>query len=897
MAKEIVINVTLESQGVVENIQKIETELAKLNKERDALLNSGLSTEALTSSLNNLDGEIAKLNGTYDKLIQSTNSYAEATEKTNNSAEKAAQAQAKVEKTIKTTEGVTKTLAGSVNLATSAFALFGVENEEVQKTLLKVQAAASFSTGIKDLAEGFKALNVAGISLNKTLLANPFVLIASLVVTLIGAFGGFDEIIKIVTSTLTAAFAPFNALIGAFKSSKKDVEDINAVFERYEKTLERLNRRYSDEERRLQNNIDILKAQGKSVEDIRKEEDKLLEARVNNSGTLIAESKAAIGEFIKNQIDVKTATDEQFDFFIKKQIDTEVKSIANTEKADAKRKELNEKAEKLLIGLADARANREDAIAQKTIVGAERLQENREKEIENVRKANEEKVKGAEKEKKIIEDLLSALRKQIQTQEELAKKSGEDELARLKQQLLNREITQEQFDELRVQNDIKTNDLIVSNLQKFQISVEAQEKIGTDNVTTILGERNAKIIQAERKNLDTRLAEQKKNDAKFAAETAAFDKQLADDRLAQVETDYQQKLLELNGKYNLENEFEARQHALELQKIEIEKQRALLLTVDLGSKEYFDIVKKIDDAETKLTQDSAKLKIDIVEDFQTKLLAAVKTTVEGIATIVQDVSPLFESVGQTALATLSNIATQVPDLLAKFQDETLSQNDKIAAGLSFVASSIGQINDIVQDGSERRIEALNNEEAERIASLKRQKEEGLITEEQLAAGITQIEGEYAKKRREQQKKAFQLEKGIRIVQAVAQTAAAALAAYTSGLNVPIIGPAIAPVFAGIAAAFGAAQVALIASQKFPDEGGGATGGATTPAVPSTPALGSITPTQFEPSVFGTGAQQEQVFGATTNPNQSGNVLRAYVVESDIASTSNRLNSIRTTSEL
>jgi hypothetical protein len=871
MAKEIVINVSLESQGVVENIQKIETELAKLNAERDALLNSGLSTDALTSSLNSLDGEISQLNNTYNKLVQSTNSYELATEKANIAADKAAQAQKNVEQRIKTAEGVTKTLAGSVNLATSAFAIFGVENEQVAETLLKVQAAAAFSTGIKDLTEGFKALNLAGLSLNKTLLANPFILIATLVATLITSFVGFDEIIKVLTQTLSAAFAPLTALFGVFQTGEGQINTAADALERYEDTLRSINDISKVTNALLESELALLEAQGAGLEEISAKRTQLLKDELNQTITTqnvtadyidqlkFLQEQEAQGskEYVRLQGEINKATSEVQNLKAKGiELDTRIQVEAIKLQKDIEKRE------------KDAR---------------DKAKSQRDKDAAD-RKTNLEKEKN---------DAIKALQDRLKVEGDIVKAAGDVELTTLKQQLLNKKISEDTFNaEVRLLQ-IKTNDELIKIRQKFSVDEKTQRLIGVDETKKVLNQVNNEILDTERKNIDIRLAISRKNDD----DLVKAEEKTAKDRVDVVEKDYLRKKQQLLQIAANDETITQEQLNRELLRLEIEKNQNLLALLQKGTKEYVALETQIAEQRLKLEDDTNKEIIKNREELQAKLLAAVKTTVEGIATIVQDVSPLFESVGQTALATLSNIATQVPDLLAKFQDETLSQNDKIAAGLSFVASSIGQINDIVQDGSERRIEALNNEEAERIASLERQKEEGLITEEQLAAGITQIEGEYAKKRREQQKKAFQLEKGIRIVQAVAQTAAAALAAYTSGLNVPIIGPAIAPVFAGIAAAFGAAQVALIASQKFPDEGGGATGGATTPAVPSTPALGSITPTQFEPSVFGTGAQQEQVFGATTNPNQSGNVLRAYVVESDIASTSNRLNSIRTTSEL
>jgi len=69
-------------------------------------------------------------------------------------------ANSKVEKFITNLDGSIKTLTGVVGIAAGAMGAFGIENEKVQETLLKVQSAIAFTTGVKDLSEGFKQLGL-----------------------------------------------------------------------------------------------------------------------------------------------------------------------------------------------------------------------------------------------------------------------------------------------------------------------------------------------------------------------------------------------------------------------------------------------------------------------------------------------------------------------------------------------------------------------------------------------------------------------------------------------------------------------------------------------------------------------------------------------------------------
>ena len=99
---------------------------------------------------------------------------------------------------------------------------------------------------------------------------------------------------------------------------------------------------------------------------------------------------------------------------------------------------------------------------------------------------------------------------------------------------------------------------------------------------------------------------------------------------------------------------------------------------------------------------------------------------------------------------------------------------------------------------------------------------------------------------------------------------------------------------GAQVALNAASVAKILSTKF-ESGASSAGAASSPSIPSVNVSGSISPQTFQPDTFGTGISQQQTFGGSGVGG--GNVMRAYVTESDITSTNLRLNSIRNASEL
>ena len=861
MAKEIVINVSLEAQGVVENIQKIETELDNLRKQREAIVQSGLGVEALTSALNSVDNEIKQLEGTYDKLISSTNSYAQAQKNVATEVENAAISQAKIERQIKGAEGVTKTLAGSVNLATSAFAIFGVENEQVAASLLKVQAAAAFSTGIKDLTEGFKALNLSGLALNKTLLANPFVLIATLVSAVVLTFVDFDDIVKLLTSTVSFALAPLEDLFSLFGEDTADeIDKVKEALDEYNQSVatSSVNARLRKAEQ--EQDIARLKLFGKTEEDLSLQRRKLITDDIKAAGEQLDAASEALNK-------------------IRRDSKSTAKQILDAENLYTEAR-ANQIAADTALDNFDAETKKKQKEREET-AAKERKSRNDTKKAEDDRIAKE-----------LLNTTLKNISERIKAEEALLREQGAKELEILKQKLLEGNLTQELFDAERLLLEIDVNNKVIESKKAFNVTDAELEIIKAEEQKKFLTQVAQERINIERKNTDIRLAILNK----VNEDTKKAEVEGAKDRISVIEKDFlvkKQELLDIAAK---DEKFTQEKLNIELLKLEIGKNENLLGLLKKGSQEYLTLETQIAEQRLKLEKDTNEQITKDREKSQKDLLDVVTKTVEGIGKIVQDVSPLFESVGQTALQTFADITTQIPELLTKFQDELATDEEKIAAGLGFVASSLGAINSIVQDAADERITKLDEEEAARIASLERQKEAGLISEEQLAAGRTRIEADFNKKKREAQKKAFEAEKAIRITQAIIQTAEAALSSFSSGAKLG--GPIVGGIFAGIATAFGLAQVALIASQKFPGESGGSSGtGIPSPSIPSTSAQGSITPTTFQPNVFGTGAQQEQTFGQSTNQTTGGNVLRAYVVESDIASTSNRLNTIRTTSEL
>jgi len=117
---------------------------------------------------------------------------------------------------------------------------------------------------------------------------------------------------------------------------------------------------------------------------------------------------------------------------------------------------------------------------------------------------------------------------------------------------------------------------------------------------------------------------------------------------------------------------------------------------------------------------------------------------------------------------------------------------------------------------EANIRRIEREAAVASGEIQKEIDAGVITQEEAAKKLQQIEEAKNKKIREEKRKQAQIDKALAISQATINTAQAVLAAYLSGVATPLIGPATGAVYAAIAAAFGAAQIAAIASTPLPE---------------------------------------------------------------------------------
>jgi hypothetical protein len=257
------------------------------------------------------------------------------------------------------------------------------------------------------------------------------------------------------------------------------------------------------------------------------------------------------------------------------------------------------------------------------------------------------------------------------------------------------------------------------------------------------------------------------------------------------------------------------------------------------------------------------------------------------------------------LQAASNITSSIQKTIDVFNSEAKT-SEKLIAGFQAAAGVINELSNILGQNSQRRLDEIAaTEDAELSAAERTKNAEIAAIEEQVNSGvITKEKGDELKAQSEYKlqlaqfdasekarkaefdlkKKTFEQEKKIRIASAIAQGAAAALAAYTAGASIVPAGPVTTgPAFAALASTFAAAQVALIASQKFE--------GTFTPGVAPTPPTTSTTGGQGGPGQPGLAPQFFQLGQGILQQQQGTGTTQVVVLENDITAVQNRVRVI------
>jgi hypothetical protein len=247
----------------------------------------------------------------------------------------------------------------------------------------------------------------------------------------------------------------------------------------------------------------------------------------------------------------------------------------------------------------------------------------------------------------------------------------------------------------------------------------------------------------------------------------------------------------------------------------------------------------------------------------------------------EDMAAKFNSGGNSIAASIAqsfggvkkSIGEAITSFKQGFEEGVTGFVDK---ALGAASSLVSAFSNIMNASTSQQIERSKRETDARINDLSTQLDAGIINQEVFNQRKYELELDQYNKETELKKQAFEQNKAIQIVQAIILSTQAALAAFTQG-NI-VGGPVVGGIFAGIAAAFGAVQVALIASQEFPGNG----------KAPSRPSAGGTPPSPGSlPNPLAIG----DIGGRLTTTNQQEE-MRVYVLEKDITSAQGRTAQIK-----
>jgi hypothetical protein len=185
----------------------------------------------------------------------------------------------------------------------------------------------------------------------------------------------------------------------------------------------------------------------------------------------------------------------------------------------------------------------------------------------------------------------------------------------------------------------------------------------------------------------------------------------------------------------------------------------------------------------------------------------------------------------------------------------------------------------------QKVDEVNRKSAESDKALAKMRTQQRV--DQLEA-ISQVARDVAKVVGEQ----TALGKTLAIASAVIETALSAQRAYSSLVGIPVVGPVLAPIAAGAAIAAGIKNIRTIQQTRIPGATGGA--GGAIPSI-SAPGAGATATAPIAPQA------NAVVVGQTLNRdaiNRAGSAAtRAYVVESDVTSSQERIKRLERAARL
>jgi hypothetical protein len=482
-----------------------------------------------------------------------------------------------------------------------------------------VRTAGLFGSAMSALIPAVTGASAATATFNATLLANPYVLAGAAIIALIAGIVA----LAVSTDDATMSEEEMNEAV------KKLTESLQEQEKAIDSNRQKLERRYSAEESLIKNEIALLKAQGANAAEIAKKEDEFFKIRIQNSSTKIAEEKQNLLTLLGLGANYMTSTDAQFQFLIKQQVDAKTAFITNQQQRDKTVLELNAKYDAAFNKIIDARAEKQQNEVDREVARLDRQRAATEKAIQANKAAQDKKDKDKQTSdqnaERLRRDTTAAIIKDLDDQTKAIIENNNKQLDILKQNLTDGIITEETFAAEKVLLDRKSNEEIIQLRAGFQITKEQQDIIGAENEMAIRTKNGEEVIRLQRANSDIELGIVRKNGERKIQQTATDEKS----RIETFEKEWLQKKIDLIGVEGLKEE----ELAEAIKQLELDKNKAKLETLQIGSIEYLSLKQQIAEQERAIDKKTKDDAIAAQESAAKFILDTSKTTIDSLTTI------------------------------------------------------------------------------------------------------------------------------------------------------------------------------------------------------------------------------------------------------------------------
>lgn len=404
------------------------------------------------------------------------------------------------------------------------------------------------------------------------------------------------------------------------------------------------------------------------------------------------------------------------------------------------------------------------------------------------------------------------------------------------QQTLDR-ITSERIDNTLKKEEDSINKQYGTEKQNIIDRAIEREILATEEKFKVEGKTEEQYltqVQTIRDNYQTYLLESEKN------------------LLTQLETFRQEDLTNVQNSYTLQEQIvlnntqqileNTRLLELEYQKqAEIDAIDATTQTEEVKNQKKIEIRKKYADQEILFIKSLAQKEQQALDLQLQQTLSKEGITIQekeqAQSKYSQDTIKLAQDTADKINDINEGIKSPIPETPQAKIDSAVAMASKY---VDAIASLYNQLSNVIQTATENQFGVRQDkiDEAYRLEkeSLEGALEEERVSREQYDADIERLDQKRFEEEKQLRKEQFEISKKLQISNAIIQGAQAVLAAFSSGAAVPIAGITLGPINAAIAGAIAAAQLAVIANQQFTAAEGGVVPGYGPGNIDSVPSL-------------------------------------------------------------